>query len=110
MSVLLFLGDMSGSEVILTLPFLLASAALYFLPTYIAWGKQNQWPIFWVNLLAGGTGLGWLGALIWAINTPRYAPPALEPTPADELNKLAGLRQAGYLTEDEFIQAKARVL
>jgi hypothetical protein len=87
MSVLLFLGDMSGSEVILTLPFLLASAALYFLPTYIAWGK-----------------------LIWAINTPRYAPPALEPTPADELNKLAGLRQAGYLTEDEFIQAKARVL
>jgi hypothetical protein len=109
MTTILYLGS-SPLEVITSLLVLVVAIAFYFMPSLIARGKKNQWPIFWVNLLAGGTGIGWLGALIWAINTPRYAPSASEPTRADELNKLAGLRRAGYLTEEEFAQAKARVL
>ena len=41
---------------------------IYFLPTYIACKKEhkNQRAIFWVNLLFGSSGAGWIIALIWA--------------------------------------------
>jgi hypothetical protein len=44
---------------------------------------------------------------------PEDAPPAPAPVPAgsaDELAKLAQLKEAGVLTEDEFTAAKARLL
>ena len=43
--------------------------AFYFLPYIIARKKNhpNRRAIFWVNLLLGGSGVGWLVALIWAI-------------------------------------------
>lgn len=42
---------------------------VYFLPFAIAWErkKDNKWAIFALNLLAGWTFAGWLGALIWAL-------------------------------------------
>lgn len=42
-------------------------ALLYFLPTLIALArrKTNKLPIFLLNLFAGWTVLGWIGALIW---------------------------------------------
>ncbi len=46
-----------------------ALTALYFVPTFIALGRdhhQKIW-IFVVNLLGGITGIAWLGALIWAL-------------------------------------------
>lgn len=48
---------------------LTASLALYFLLTIIARkkGHPQRRPIFWVNLLLGGSGVGWIVALIWAI-------------------------------------------
>lgn len=45
-------------------------AALYALPTFVAFfrGHPNRWLIFVVNLVFGGTGLGWLVALVWAFH------------------------------------------
>ena len=44
------------------------SLFIYFLPTYIASkkGHKNRRAIFWVNLLFGSSGAGWIIALIWA--------------------------------------------
>jgi len=39
---------------------------IYFLPTWIAIGRRNALPIFFVNLIFGLTVLGWLIAFIWA--------------------------------------------
>ena len=54
---------------VLVLLALAASLAIYFLPHIIACAKNhpNRRAIFWVNLLLGGSGAGWLVALIWAI-------------------------------------------
>ena len=44
------------------------SLFIYFLPTYIASKKRhkNRRAIFWVNLLFGSSGVGWIVSLIWA--------------------------------------------
>jgi hypothetical protein len=47
--------------------FFLVFLPLYFLPAIIARRKRDATAIFWLNLLAGWTFLGWVGALIWAI-------------------------------------------
>jgi hypothetical protein len=41
---------------------------LYFLPSVVAFNKdhENRWAIFWVNLIFGSSGAGWIVALIWA--------------------------------------------
>lgn len=39
---------------------------IYFLPTFVGWGKRNGTAIFMLNLFLGWTALGWVGALIWA--------------------------------------------
>jgi hypothetical protein len=47
---------------------------------------------------------------------PQYAPPPAAPAPPDsgdmiaQLKKLAELKEAGVLTEEEFAQQKARIL
>lgn len=42
---------------------------LYFIPAYIGFYRNhhNENAIFWLNLLAGWTFIGWVGALIWAL-------------------------------------------
>ena len=42
---------------------------VYFLPTVLAGsnGHRNVVAIFALNLLLGWTGLGWVGALVWAL-------------------------------------------
>ena len=49
----------------------LLAIGLYFLPTIVAMRREkvNMLPIALLNLLAGWTGVGWIGALIWAIST-----------------------------------------
>lgn len=44
-------------------------AAIYFVPTFIALGRDHhhKLPIFVVNLLGGITGIAWLAALVWAL-------------------------------------------
>src|SRR5437764_12610093 len=41
---------------------------LYVLPTILAWKKTHRMPILLLNLLLGWTLLGWIGALVWALN------------------------------------------
>ena len=56
-----------GDWLIITL---LILAFIYFLPTIIAFnrGHRNRWIIFIVNIVFGCTFLGWIVALIWALN------------------------------------------
>lgn len=41
---------------------------VYLIPSWVAFSRRhpNRWPIFVINVVFGGTGLGWLGSLIWA--------------------------------------------
>ena len=50
--------------------FILLLCALYLLPTFIAFSRdhRNRWIIFIVNIVFGATVLGWLIALVWAMN------------------------------------------
>ena len=43
--------------------------AIFFLPTIVAFNRNHtyKWPIFGINLVLGGTGIGYLVALVWAI-------------------------------------------
>lgn len=54
--------------------FLILSALLYFLPTFIGRHKTDAMGIFIVNLLFGWTVIGWFVALVWACAAERYVP------------------------------------
>ncbi len=48
---------------------IIVSLAIYFIPTIIAVAKhhKNGLGIFLLNLLAGWTFFGWVGALVWSV-------------------------------------------
>lgn len=48
---------------------LIISLVFYFLPSMVAAINNNKQTtaIFLLNLLLGWTGIGWIGALIWAV-------------------------------------------
>jgi hypothetical protein len=48
--------------------------ACYFVPSLIVYlrGHCSMVAIFALNLLLGWTGVGWVGALIWAMYKPLY--------------------------------------
>ncbi|QNH60714.1 superinfection immunity protein [Hymenobacter sediminicola] len=106
------LGQILGAILIL---------GLYFLPSYIGRKKRQFTGIVLLNLLLGWTGLGWIAALIWAaspdkqgaVTASMFQPvPSMVPvnSVADEINKLRSLRDAGELTNEEFLQQKSRLL
>lgn len=66
------MGNLRGSEWIV----LLILLVFYFIPTYIAFGRRHpqKVPILFLNLLAGWTVVGWVGALIWSLVVPQPAP------------------------------------
>lgn len=96
--------------------------ALYFLPIIIAWlrGHHNKAPIFLLNLFLGWTGIGWLAALIWSVSSIKSRAPvdssssSVSRSDAEDaynrLEKLAGLRDRGLLTDEEFDAEKAKLL
>lgn len=51
---------------------------LYFTPALIAGMRKhhNATAIFMLNLFLGWTGMGWVGALVWAFTSPPPAPKA----------------------------------
>lgn len=59
-------GNIEGVAGALVLLGLIVAA--YFFPALIAWrrGHPNTLAIFLLNLLAGWTFIGWVGALVWA--------------------------------------------
>lgn len=44
---------------------------IYFLPTVVAWNKKHLAGISILNIFLGWTLLGWIGALIWAVSSPK---------------------------------------
>ena len=48
----------------------LVIAVVYCLPTIVAFSKghRNRWVILAINLAFGATLLGWVAALVWALN------------------------------------------
>lgn len=50
---------------------LLLGFALYLLPSLVSWARgvraRIQNGVFLLNLLLGWTGVGWIGALVWAV-------------------------------------------
>jgi len=56
----------SGVALIFVFPISLCSSILYFIPSLVGSKKNNFTAIFMLNLLAGWTFIGWVGALVWA--------------------------------------------
>lgn len=44
---------------------------LYFLPSFLSINRKYKEGIMLLNLLLGWTFLGWVGALIWAVCSPK---------------------------------------
>lgn len=104
-------GDAPGAVYIL-LPFMIIT---YFIPVMVAGGRKHKalGAIFALNLFLGWSLLGWVAALVWALTNPKPdAPVVVNAAPgstADELAKLADLKEKGILTEEEF-QARKKAL
>lgn len=88
--------------------------AFYFLPTLIASQRNHTstGAIFLLNFLLGWTFLGWVAALIWSFTNPSAVVVGdyNKRSAADEIEKLASLRDKGVLTEKEFNQKKRQIL
>ncbi|WP_176507151.1 MULTISPECIES: superinfection immunity protein [Pseudomonas] len=103
-------------------PMLIGMVVLYFLPFIISVARRhhNKVPIFFVILLLGWTGIGWIAAFIWSVSAVRHPdsqqsviqskPEPSEQASYQELEKLAALKERGHLTPEEFEAAKAKVL
>jgi len=87
------------------------SLTLYFVGSLLVFGS-------WVGLVSTGIGwLGWIAAIIgWALsnfNTQQRTvtvKQVVQPSKAEELEKLALLRKEDFITEEEFLREKARIL
>jgi len=88
--------------------------AFYFLPTIIATQRNHTstGAIFLLNFLLGWTFLGWVAALIWSFTNPSAVVigDGNKRSAADEIEKLASLRDKGVLTEKEFNEKKRQIL
>lgn len=89
---------------------LLCMLAIALLPAMIAFMRdhRNKWPILILTVVGSWTGIGWIAAFIWAC-LPRegiYIPSG----GLDRIERLAAMRDAGRLTEDEYQHAKAEIL
>lgn len=70
-------ADDDGAAVLLVYGIIFAIGfALYLIPTWIALARShpNRWLIAVVNITLGGTGLGWLGSLVWAMSAVHRSP------------------------------------
>lgn len=106
--------------------FFVFAPALYLLPTYEAWKRDqpNLTSIALVNIFLGWSLIGWIVAFAWAcksrVQTVEIAQPKESSEPhhqataagsvPDELRKLAQLRDDGILTEVEFQAQKSKLL
>jgi len=65
-------GGFSPTMTVIWLLILLA----YFIPSFVAFRRQhpNRWAILVINTVFGGTGLGWMGSLIWAFSAVHRSP------------------------------------
>ena len=100
---------------------------IYFLPTIVVMNRKHhsRGAVFALNLLLGWTFIGWVVSFVWAFSNSsqgvtqvvvnnQLAPGAENLAPpsskADELEKLAQLKDKGLLTDDEFNREKQQLL
>lgn len=90
---------------------------IYILPYIVAALREHKQvgAIFILNLFLGWTFIGWIAALIWACTNseqPKVIVKNAETktSAADELTKLAELKEKGFITEEEFAKKKAQIL
>ena len=83
---------------------------LYFIPFCIAVDKKHKkvLTIFIINLSLGWTIIVWFLVLAWACNGDTYQKSIAEK--ADEIKKIAELKEKGALTEEEFNTQKNQIL
>jgi len=91
---------------------------IYFFPAIVAGVRSHHsaGAIFVLNLLLGWTVLGWVVALVWGfasvkenkINVLQQG--EVVGSVADEIRKLADLKNDGHLTDEEFNFRKREVL
>src|SRR5689334_18825073 len=70
-------ADDDGSVVVATFLVIGAIATLiYLIPTIVAFCRShpNRWLIAVINVTLGGTGIGWLGSLVWACSAAHLNP------------------------------------
>ncbi|WP_421928798.1 superinfection immunity protein [Neoaquamicrobium sediminum] len=114
--------------------------ALYVIPSIVAFARKhpNRWLILVINIVFGGTGIGWLGSLVWAMNAVHKSPTGSDggesglnifandpitvrvdgPSPAtatdaditDRLLRLKSLRDDGALNDDEYARLRKPLL
>jgi hypothetical protein len=72
--------DSSAGAVLIVIVVL--ALAAYFFPSIVAAARKhrNTTAIFFLNLLLGWSGIGWIGALIWALTNPYSATLVVNPT------------------------------
>jgi hypothetical protein len=121
--------------------YIVVALLIYFIPSIVAFrrGHPNRWPILIINFLFGGTGLGWLGSLVWAcgavhksptgnnggesglnlfVNDPVAVKVAPESTPAlidsgtaeEKLRRLKQLFDSGAISAEEYAGLKKPLL
>lgn len=114
--------------------------ALYVIPSIVAFARKhpNRWLILVINIVFGGTGIGWLGSLVWAMNAVHKSPTgsdggesglnifandpitvrvegpplttATDADIADRLLRLKSLREDGVINDDEYARLRKPLL
>lgn len=88
---------------------------IYFIPTWLASGKQQGTSVFLLNLLLGWTLIGWVIAFIWG--AMKDSKPTIINHVHDnkqdyisDLEKISTLKKDGVLSEEEFQEQKKIIL
>ena len=114
--------------------------ALYIIPSIVTFARKhpNRWLILVINIVFGGTGIGWLGALVWAMNAVHKSPTgsdggesglnifandpvtvrvegaslttATDADITDRLLRLKLLREDGVINDDEYARLRKPLL
>ena len=94
--------------------FVVLAFTIYFIPVSIAIMRDhhNTLGVFVVNLFLGWTFLGWVAALVWSFIKSEQIVVNNQSahSVADEIQKLAKLKNDGLLTNDEFNKKKSEIL
>lgn len=127
--------DFGANLIILSLIMLVG----YMIPTLVAFvrGHPNRWLIAVINIVLGGTGLGWLGSFVWAFSAVHRSPKGnhggesglnlfvndaqmvrIETAAMSgsvdaisaKLIRLKTLRESGAITEDEYAEMARPIL
>lgn len=85
----------------------------YFAPSILAMLGNNDSAsgVIVMNIFLGWTFIGWVIALVWALSGPKHKRIVRKRVSvADQLEKLAWLKDRGHLSEKEFNRQKQKLL